>query len=385
MQIATVIAGFTGAEADQLRRAMGAKRSPERMARLKERFFAGMRELHGIGTSPPGTPYTGPDVGERIWEKMCAFANYGFPESHSQSFAAIVYYSAWFKCHHPAIFCAALLRSQPMGFYSPQSLVADARRHGVTVHRPCVNRSLGGATCENDGTEVRLGLESVRAIGEDLATAIADERDSHGPYTSAADLAGRTGLSVRQMEALATAGALDSLGTGGRRAALWSAATAAREKPGMLPGLSQVDAPALPGMSLLELTSADLAATGISPEEYPTVHARPWLDSQGVCTTAGLAHVPDGSRIRVAGAVTHRQRPATAEGVTFLSLEDETGMTNIVCSVGLWARYRPIVSSAPALIVRGTVENRSGAVSVVADKIERLHLGMAIGRSRDFR
>ena len=385
MQIATVIAGFSGAEADQLRRAMGSKRSPERMARLKERFFAGMRELHGIGTSPPGTPYTGPEVGERIWEKMCAFANYGFPESHSQSFAAIVYYSAWFKCHHPAIFCAALLRSQPMGFYSPQSLVADARRHGVTVHRPCVNRSLGGATCENDGTEVRLGLESVRAIGEELATAIADERDTHGPYTSAADLAGRTGLSVRQMEALATAGALDALGVGGRRAALWSAATAAREKPGMLPGLSQVEAPALPGMSVLELTSADLAATGISPEEYPTVHARPWLDSRGVCTTAGLAHVPDGSRVEVAGAVTHRQRPATAEGVTFLSLEDETGMTNVVCSVGLWARYRPIVSTSPALIVRGTVENRSGAVSVVADKIERLHLGMAIGRSRDFR
>ncbi|WP_010542079.1 error-prone DNA polymerase [Dietzia alimentaria] len=385
MQIATVIAGFTGAEADQLRRAMGAKRSPERMARLQERFFDGMRELHGIGTDPPGTPVTGQEVGERIWEKMCAFANYGFPESHSQSFAAIVYYSAWFKCHHPAIFCAALLRSQPMGFYSPQSLVADARRHGVLVHRPCVNRSLGGANCENQGSEVRLGLESVRAIGADLATAIADERDTHGPYTSAADLAGRTGLSVRQMEALATAGALDSLGTGGRRAALWSAATAAREKPGMLPGLSQVDAPALPGMSILELTSADLAATGISPEDYPTVHARPWLDSRGVCTTAGLAHVPDGSRVEVAGAVTHRQRPATAEGVTFLSLEDETGMTNVVCSVGLWARYRPIVSASPALIVRGTVENRSGAVSVVADKIERLHLGMAIGRSRDFR
>jgi error-prone DNA polymerase len=219
MQIAKDVAGFTGAEADQLRRAMGAKRSPERMARLRERFFAGMRELHGIGTGPPGAPESGPEVGERIWEKMCAFANYGFPESHSQSFAAIVYYSAWFKHHHPAIFCAALLRSQPMGFYSPQSLVADARRHGVTVHRPCVNRSLGGATCENRGTEVRLGLESVRAIGADLAAAIADERDTHGPFTTAADLSGRTGLTVRQMEALATAGALDCLGTGGRRAA----------------------------------------------------------------------------------------------------------------------------------------------------------------------
>ena len=384
MQVATDIAGFTGAEADQLRRAMGSKRSPERMARLRQRFFDGMRRLHGIGDGPPGSTRS-PEVGERIWEKMCAFANYGFPESHSQSFAAIVYYSAWFKCHHPAIFCAALLRSQPMGFYSPQSLVADARRHGVQVRRPCVNSSLGPATCENSGTEVRLGLESVRAIGADLAAAIADERDRHGVYRSAADLARRTGLTVPQMEALATAGALDCLGDGGRRAALWSAATAARERPGMLPGLSQVEAPALPGMSVLELTSADLTATGISPERYPTVHARDYLDARGVCTTAGLSEVPDGSRVEVAGAVTHRQRPATAEGVTFLSLEDETGMTNVVCSVGLWARYRPVISSAPALVVRGTVENRSGAVSVVADKIERLHLGLAIGRSRDFR
>ena len=384
MQVAADIAGFTGVEADQLRRAMGAKRSPERMERLRQRFFDGMRELHGIGTGAPGTPES-PEVGERIWEKMCAFANYGFPESHSQSFASIVYYSAWFKCHHPAVFCAALLRSQPMGFYSPQSLVADARRHGVVVHRPCVNASLGPATCENRGTEVRLGLDSVRAIGTELAAAVADERDRHGPYRTAAELAARTGLTVPQMEALATAGALDCLGTGGRRAALWSAATAARERPGMLPGLGQVEAPPLPGMSTLELTASDLAATGISPEEYPTVHARPWLDAQGVCTTAGLADVPDGSRVWVAGAVTHRQRPATAEGVTFLSLEDETGMTNVVCSVGLWARYRPVVSSAPALVVRGTVENRSGAVSVVADKVERLHLGVAIGRSRDFR
>ena len=384
MQVAGDVAGFTGAEADQLRRAMGAKRSPERMARLRERFFDGMRELHGIGTGPPGST-TSPEVGERIWEKMCAFANYGFPESHSQSFAAIVYYSAWFKCHHPAVFCAALLRAQPMGFYSPQSLVADARRHGVPVHRPCVNRSLGQATCENAGTEVRLGLDSVKAVGDELATAIADERDRHGPYRSAADLASRTGLTVRQMEALATAGALDDLGTGGRRAALWSAATAARERPGMLPGLSQVEAPALPGMSIVELTSADLAATGISPEEYPTVHARPYLDDRGVYTTAGLAGAPDGSRVEVAGIVTHRQRPATAEGVTFLGLEDETGMTNVICSVGLWARYRPVVSAAPAVVIRGIVENRSGAVGIVADRVERLHLGMAIGRSRDFR
>lgn len=389
MQIATDIAGFSGAEADQLRRAMGSKRSPEKMARLRDRFFTGMRTLHGIGSGPPGTPEAA-EVGERIWEKIVAFANYGFPESHSQSFASIVYYSAWFKHYHPAIFCAALLRAQPMGFYSPQSLVADARRHGVTVHRPCVNRSQATADCEAHGTEVRLGLDSIRGIGADVAARIADARDRHGPYRDAADLAARAALTVRHMEALATAGALDTLipdadPATARRAALWSAATAARHRDGMLDGVSQVAAPALPGMSLVELATADLAATGISPDSYPTQFARPFLDDAGVLPIERLAHVPDGSRVHIAGAITHRQRPSAADGVTFVSLEDETGLANVVCSVGLWARYRTVAAAAPAVIVRGKVENRSGAINIVADKLERLHLGLAVGRSRDFR
>lgn len=388
MQIATDLAGFTGAEADQLRRAMGSKRSPEKMERLRRRFFDGMRELHGIGDGAPGTPES-IEVGQKVWEKIVAFAAYGFPESHSQSFASIVYYSAWFKRYHPAIFCAALLRAQPMGFYSPQSLVADARRHGVTVHRPCVNRSMALADCEAGGTEVRLGLASVRGLGKDAAERIADARDRHGRFRDAADLSARADLTVTHMESLATAGALDALvevadRTSSRRAALWSAATAARHKEGMLPGLSQVEAPALPGMSLVELATADLAVTGITPDCYPTEFARAFLDDAGVLQVSSLDDVPDGTRIRVAGAITHRQRPASAEGVTFLSLEDETGMANVVCSRGLWSRYRPVVSSAPSVVVRGIVENASGAVNVVADKIERLHLGMAIGRSRDF-
>ena len=148
MQLAVDCAGFSAAEADQLRRAMGSKRSTEKMRRLRGRFFDGMAELHGI---------TG-DVAQRIYEKLEAFANFGFPESHSLSFASLVFYSSWFKLHHPAAFCAALLRAQPMGFYSPQSLVADARRHGVVVHGPDVNASLAHATLENEGTEVRLGL-----------------------------------------------------------------------------------------------------------------------------------------------------------------------------------------------------------------------------------
>lgn len=159
MQLAVDVAGFNAAEADQLRRAMGSKRSTRRMEELRARFYGGMRSLHGI---------TGPTA-DRIYEKMAAFANFGFPESHSQSFASLVFYSAWFKLHHPAAFCAALLRAQPMGFYSPQSLVADARRHGVLVHRPHVNASLPWATLENAGTQVRLGLAAVRGVGDEVA------------------------------------------------------------------------------------------------------------------------------------------------------------------------------------------------------------------------
>ncbi|HEY7051879.1 MAG TPA: error-prone DNA polymerase, partial [Mycobacterium sp.] len=158
MQLAVDCAGFSAAEADQLRRAMGSKRSTEKMRRLRGRFYDGMRELHGIEGA----------LADRIYEKLEAFANFGFPESHALSFASLVFYSSWLKLHHPAAFCAALLRAQPMGFYSPQSLVADARRHGVLVHGPCVNASLAHAGLENGGDEVRLGLGSVRHIGDDL-------------------------------------------------------------------------------------------------------------------------------------------------------------------------------------------------------------------------
>lgn len=225
MQLAVDCAGFSAAEADQLRRAMGSKRSTERMRRLRGRFYDGMRALHGA-----------PDeVIDRIYEKLEAFANFGFPESHALSFASLVFYSAWFKLHHPAAFCAALLRAQPMGFYSPQSLVADARRHGVAVHGPCVNASLAHATCENAGTEVRLGLGAVRYLGAELAEKLVAERTANGPFTSLPDLTSRVQLSVPQVEALATAGALGCFGMS-RREALWAAGAAATGRPDRLPG-----------------------------------------------------------------------------------------------------------------------------------------------------
>ncbi|MEV0945920.1 error-prone DNA polymerase [Rhodococcus sp. NPDC049939] len=374
MQMAVDVAGFSPAEADRLRRAMGSKRSPEKMEQLKGRLYQGMRDLHGIDG----------EVADRIYEKLYAFANFGFPESHSQSFAALVFYSAWFKLHHPAAFCAGLLRAQPMGFYSPQSLVADARRHGVRVHGVDVNASLAYATIEAGGTEVRLGLGEVRHIGTSLAERIVESRGEGGPFTSFLDLTGRVELSTAQAESLATAGALDCFGIS-RREALWAAGAAAGERRDRLPGIgASTHAPTLPGMSDLELAAADVWATGVSPDTYPTEFLRPQLDALGVVTAAGLLQVPDGDRVLVGGAVTHRQRPATAAGVTFINLEDETGMVNVVCSVGLWARYRKLAGTAPALLVRGVVQNAEGAVTVVADRLQLMDLRVS-AKSRDFR
>ena len=374
MQLAVDCAGFTAAEADQLRRAMGSKRSTERMRRLRGRFYDGMRERHGI---------TG-DVADRIYEKLEAFANFGFPESHALSFASLVFYSSWFKLHHPAAFCAALLRAQPMGFYSPQSLVADARRHGVTVRVPDVNASLAHATLENDGTEVRLGLGSVRHIGDELAERLVDERKVHGPFASLLDLTERVQLSVPQTEALATAGALGCFGIS-RREALWAAGAAATQRPNHLPGIgSALGSPSLPGMTEVELSAADVWATGISPDSYPTQFLRDDLDALGVVPADRLLAIPDGTRVLVAGAVTHRQRPGTARGVTFLNLEDETGMVNVLCTPGVWARHRRVAQTAPAMLIRGQLQNATGAVTVVAERMGSIEL--AIGsRSRDFR
>ncbi|CAA0127479.1 Error-prone DNA polymerase [Mycolicibacterium vanbaalenii] len=374
MQLAVDCAGFSAAEADRLRRAMGSKRSTEKMRRLRGRFFDGMAEKHGI---------TG-EVAERIYEKLEAFANFGFPESHSLSFASLVFYSSWFKLHHPAAFCAALLRAQPMGFYSPQSLVADARRHGVVVHGPDVNASLAHATLENRGLEVRLGLGSVRHLGVELAECLVEERKTNGHFASLLDLTGRLQLSVPQAEALATAGALGCFGVS-RREGLWAAGAAATQRPDRLPGVGSAShVPSLPGMTELELAAADVWATGVSSDSYPTQFLREDLDALGVVPADQLLSVPDGTRVLVAGAVTHRQRPATAQGVTFMNLEDETGMVNVLCSPGVWSRHRRLAQTASGLVVRGIVQNATGAVTVIADRMGKLSMRVT-SKSRDFR
>ncbi|NBQ99766.1 MAG: error-prone DNA polymerase [Actinobacteria bacterium] len=375
MQMAIDVAGFTPSEADQLRQAMGSKRSRARMERLRLRLYEGMAERGITGT-----------VADEIFDKMAAFANYGFPESHSVSFAYLVYASSWIKLHEPAVFCASLLNAQPMGFWSPHTLVRDARRHGVLVRTPDINASADLATLEEcaesaGGLAVRLGIGSVRGIGAELARMIAEGR----PYASMEDLGRRVPqLTRRQIEALATAGAFGESFGDARRDALWEAG--AHIGGAMtLQGVTGVQStPTLPGMEPVEEAIADLWATGISPDGHPTVFLREQLDARGVLTAEQLGAVPHRDRVMVAGVVTHRQRPMTARGATFISLEDETGLINVVCSKGCWARHRATARDASALLVRGRVECADGVVNLVAESLSPLFAPASVP-SRDFR
>jgi error-prone DNA polymerase len=299
-----------------------------------------------------------------------------------------------------------------MGFYAPRTLVADARRHGVVVRGPDLHASAATATLEplgeggtgdsvrasggagasgeagaedaaaagEEGVAVRLGVSYVRTIGEELAERIADGR----PYASMADLVHRIGLSQAQVEALATAGAFGCFGLE-RREALWAAGAVAQARADRLPGaVVGAEAPRLPGMSPVELSAADLWATGLSAFSHPVEFLRKRLDALGAVSSDGLAAVEPGSRVLVGGIVTHRQRPATAGGTTFLSLEDETGIINVICSPGAWTRYRRTARTATALLVRGRLERAEGVTNVVADLIQPFQSGFAT-RSRDFR
>jgi len=381
MQMAMVIGDCSAEDADLLRRAMGSKRGVERIESIQKRLYAGMAR-NGL---------TG-EAADAIYRQILAFADFGFAESHSLSFALLVYASSWFKLRHPAAFLAGLLDSQPMGFYSPATLVADARRHGVEVRRPDLAASGVGTTLEGTGSEgtgsqpaVRLGLAQIAGIGAETARRIVAERDLRGPYRSMRDLVRRTDLGERQLEALSNAGAFDALGIS-RRQALWDAGAAARDRAEFLPGTAvAVQPPLFPDQTAFERLAEDLRATGVSVDDHPLAHFRETLDARGVLPSAGLRTAESGRRIEVAGLVTHRQRPATASGVTFLNLEDEHGLVNVICTVGVWSRYRAIVRGAPALVVRGMLErSEEGVVGVLADAFEPLRVGVRHA-SRDFR
>jgi error-prone DNA polymerase len=428
MQIAMAVGGCTGEEADLLRRAMGSKRGLERIDSLRDRLYEGMAS-NGL---------TG-EVADDIYAKIQAFANFGFAESHSLSFGLLVYASSWLKLHYPAAFLAALLRSQPMGFYSPATLVADARRHGVEVLRPDLQRSgvtelLEPATDDAPGAgraaaaetrgrarrptgldsclapeqpppgefdvkapdvsaahrrdgafAVRLGLKGVTGIGEATAQKIVTERDARGPYRDLHDLVRRTDATAAQLEALATAGAFECLGLT-RREAIWLAGSAAQDRSEFLPGtMIAVQPPLFPDLTGYDTLVADLWATGVSTGDHPLAHYRPGLDKRGVLSSEAMRTHEEGRRVEVAGLVTHRQRPATASGVTFLNLEDEHGLVNVICTVGVWNRYRRVVRDSPALIARGMLERSpEGVTNLLADAFEDLRVGVR-HNSRNFR
>jgi error-prone DNA polymerase len=412
MDMARTLGDCTRDEADLLRRAMGSKRGVERIESIKEKLYTGMAKKGLVGAEA-----------DAIYLKILSFANFGFAESHSLSFAKLVYASSWCKLHYPAAFLAALLRNQPMGFYSPQSLVHDARRHGVEVLRPDLFRSgaladlegAGGATglesCLHDGVRtdwvpgtpdptpehrrdtayaVRLGLDSVKGIGTAVAERIVAARTER-PFTDQVDLSRRAGLDARQLEALATAGVFDEAFAMSRRQALWNAGWTEGEEH--LEGIRvSASAPMLPDMDLVETTMADLWATGITPEVHPVELLRGTLRAAGIKSVADTASAEAGRRVHVAGLVTHRQRPGTAGGVTFLNLEDETGMLNVICTVGVWRRYRSVAASSAGMVIRGILERQDGVTNLLADRLaplEDVHpsAGRALRsrhRSRDF-
>ncbi|WP_420366783.1 error-prone DNA polymerase [Curtobacterium sp. L3-7] len=410
MQMAIAVGNCSGDDADLLRRAMGSKRGHEKIDRLRDKLYAGMADngIHGADA-------------DAIYAKIQAFANFGFAESHSISFALIVYASAWMRLHYPGAFLAALLRAQPMGFYSPQTLVADARRHGVTVLRPDILRSGVDATLEPTGEPapatddacldpeqapvlpfdnalpddtarhrrdgafaVRLGLAEVASLGRKSAERIVAERDAHGPFADMSDLARRVGLTTAQLEALAAADAFAPFGVD-RRGGMWSAAQAAAERADQLPDTQVVVQPPLFGqMTSGDVLIADMWSTGMTTDDHPVRHVRDRLRAKRVLSVGDLAAAETGRRIEVGGIVTHRQRPATASGITFMNVEDETGLVNVICSVGVWGRYRRVARESPAVIVRGILErSQDGVVNVVADRIEHLPLAVRT-RSRDF-
>jgi error-prone DNA polymerase len=397
MELARICAGFDGSQADRLRQAMTHKRSEEAMGRLRDEVYAGMA-LNGITAA----------AADEIWEKLQGFASFGFPESHSVSFAYIVYMSAWLRFHYPAEYLAGLLNAQPMGFYSPNSLVQDAQRHGVVVLGPDVNVSWHDCTVEpidadpddvvaylgqswrrgrghvddpvRPAVGVRMGLRYVRNLGEGEVTRVEAARILGGEFTSPEDLAFRTGLDVDALEGLAAAGALESIGLG-RREGMWAAGALAEIDPGRLALSPGVEAPELPMMSEEENHRADLWATSVS-SRHPMSFVRDQLDG---CLTAAeaLEMRRNRARIKVAGVITHRQRPGTAKGVYFLNLEDETGLLNIVVLPDVWAKHRHVVRKSPALVIDGRLEFYDGVTNIVASDFEPI--GIRTVRSRDFR
>ncbi len=377
MRMAMVVAGFSGGEAEELRRAMGSKRSEERMRMLEAKLRSGMAERGIRGAAQ-----------DQIVHSIHAFALYGFPESHSASFALLVYASTYLKAHHPAAFCTALLNNWPMGFYHPATLITDARRHGVTVRPIDVTRSAWKCTIEPDGA-IRLGLKYVAGLREAIATRLVAARAERA-FSSVTELWKRVQPNPGEMLTLASIGAFAKVGPHGvkRRGALWQAAALGRSGNELFAGVeagAETDPSPLEDMSLLERLAADFRGTTVTTGPHPITLYRSRLERRGIKRARELAALDDGVRVEVAGSVIVRQRPGTAKGFFFVTLEDETGFANAIITPSVFQAHRSLLTTCAALIVGGKLQNQDGVVAVKADRFESLtDLGGKVP-SRDFR
>jgi error-prone DNA polymerase len=367
LRMAMAVAGFTAGEAEELRRAMGFKRSVERMKSIDRRMRDGMA-AHGI------TGKTADDIALAI----TSFALYGFPESHAASFALIAYASAYLKAHHPAAFCCALMNAWPMGFYPPATLVKDAQRHGVTVLPVDVTRSAWSCVIE-DGA-VRLGLRWVAGLRKDAGERLVAAR----PITSVAEAAQRGELKRNEVEALAHAGAFAAFGLG-RRDALWQASAVERDGTSLLArARPRSTTSPLPPMTAWDETVADYGATTITAGPHVMTYLRGELDARGVVPAADLARLSNGRTVRVAGHVIVRQRPGTAKGMCFLTLEDETGTANAFLTPPLFERWRVVLNTSSLIEVEGTLEQRQNVTHVRALRLRRLQAPRGMPKGHNY-
>lgn len=381
IKIAMIVAGFSGGQAEELRRAFGFKRSEKRMREVEVQLREGMQSRNITG-----------ETQDRIIQAITSFALYGFPESHAASFALIAYASAYLKCHYLAAFTVAMLNNQPMGFYSPATLVKDAQRHGQRFRPVDVLRSDFRCTVETDGKAryVRLGLNHVRGLAGATARNIEYERKRR-PFQSLHDLVSRVPeLQKDEMAALSELGALNALpkqkSDRHRRGALWQAQLALQPVGELLePAVDDSVASPLTPMNPGQRTFADFSNSGVSIGVHPMAHFRNRVQEMGVMDAATAKAQRDGMLLRVAGCVITRQRPGTAKGFVFLSLEDETGIVNIIVQPDLFNRRREACTTAPYVIVKGVLQSMSGVISVKAGDIEELRVrDAAVMQSHDF-
>ncbi|MDO9003723.1 MAG: helix-hairpin-helix domain-containing protein, partial [Aquabacterium sp.] len=378
MQVVMIAAGFTAGEADELRRSMASWKRHGSVNRFQERIMKGMQD-NGYSTA----------FAERIFQQIEGFGAYGFPESHSASFALLVYDSAWIKCHEPAIFLAALLNAQPLGFYSPSQLVQDAARHGVTILQPDVVHSglectLVDLTDQTRQPSARLGLSMVSGLSSEAATRIIDARQA-GPFKNVEELSRRARLDQSDMRHLAAADALISL-AGHRRQQVWEASALHRAPALLREAPVHEDLLTLPCAPEGEEILFDYASLGLTLRRHPLALLRAKLDEQGLMSAQALRELPHGERTRACGIVTVRQQPPTAGGVVFVTLEDETGTVNVVVWKRLRDRQRQELLHSRLLAVHGVWQREGDVRHLIAHHLRDLTplLGRLATESRNF-